>query len=81
MALDVTSVLAEALALAETERALVATELLATLEDPDEDYSPQAAQAFAKELERRIERLASGESAGIDFDTAQQILDEELTRG
>lgn len=73
MALDVNSVLEEALALPEAERALVAAELLASFEDPDEDYSPEAAAEFARELELRIERVASGESEGIDFDDAQRI--------
>lgn len=47
MALDVKSVLEEALALPEAERALV----------------------------------AAGESVGIDYETAQRLLDEELARG
>lgn len=81
MALDVNAVLEEAMALPEAERALVAAELLASIEDPDEDYSPQAADEFARELERRIERVASGESEGIGFDEGQRIMDEQLARG
>jgi putative addiction module component len=81
MPLDVNSVLEEALALPEAERALVAAELLASIDDPAEDYSPEAADEFARDLERRIERVASGESAGIDYETAQRLLDEELARG
>lgn len=81
MALDVKSVLEEALALPEAERALVAAELLASIDDPAEEYSAEAADEFARELERRVERVASGESVGIDYETAQRLLDEELARG
>lgn len=73
--------LEEALALPEAERALVAAELLASIEDPAEDYSAEAADQFARELERRIERVASGESMGIDYETAQHLIDEDLARG
>lgn len=81
MALDVQSVLEEALALPEAERALVAAELLASIDDPTEEFSAEAADQFAGELERRVERIASGESVGIDYETAQRLLDEELARG
>ena len=80
MALDVAAVLEEALALPEADRALVAAELLASIDDPAEEYSPEAADDFARELERRVERVASGQSAGIEFSEAQRILDEELAR-
>lgn len=81
MALDVQRVLEEALALPHAERALVATELLASIDDPTEEYSPEAAASFAGELERRIQRITSGESPGIDFETSRRMLDEELAHG
>jgi len=81
MALDVKSVLEEALALPDAERALVAAELLASIDDPAEVYSAEAADEFARDLERRVERAASGEAVGIDYETAQRLLDEELARG
>lgn len=81
MALDVKSVLEEALALPDAERALVAAELLASIDDPAEVYSAEAADEFARDLERRVERVASGEAVGIDYETAQRLLDEELARG
>lgn len=81
MALDLRSLLEEALALPEAERALVAAELLASLDDRAEEHSAAAANEFARDLERRVARAASGESPGIDFETAQQLLDEELARG
>jgi hypothetical protein len=81
MALDVRSVIEEALALPEAERALVAAELLASIDGPAEEYSAEAADEFSRELERRVERVASGESVGIDYETAQRLLDEELAPG
>lgn len=75
------SVLEEALASPEAERALVAAELLSSIDDPADEYSAEAADEYARELERRVERVASGESVGIDYDTAQRLLDEELARG
>lgn len=81
MSLDVKSVLEEALALPEAERALVAAELLASIDDPAEEYSTAGANEFARELKGRIERVASGESVGIDYETAQRLLDEVLARG
>jgi hypothetical protein len=81
MALDVRSVLEEALALPDAERPLIAADLLASIDDPAEDYSAETADEFARELERRIERVASGESVGVDFETAQRLLDEELAHG
>lgn len=81
MALDVRSVLEEALALPEADRVLVAAGLLASFDNPAEEYSVEAADEFARELAGRVARVASGESAGIDFETAQRILDDELARG
>lgn len=81
MTLDLRSLIEEALALPEAERSVVAAELLASLDDRAEEHSSAATNEFARDLEHRVERAASGESPGIDFETAQQLLDEELARG
>jgi putative addiction module component (TIGR02574 family) len=64
--LRASNILAAALRLPEKERAELATELLASLcpagvlhEDDD---------GFAAEVERRAERVRSGESPGLDWD-------------
>ncbi|HWL44585.1 MAG TPA: addiction module protein [Ilumatobacter sp.] len=72
MSTDVDSVLSSAMALSQDERAHVAAELFASLEGPDPDYSPERAQAWAREVERRIEQFASGESVGVEPSVARQ---------
>lgn len=53
MTRDADSVLEEALALPEAERALIAAGLLASINDPAEEYTVEAADGFARELEVR----------------------------
>lgn len=67
---DAVTVLREALALPESDRASIAAELFASLDGPDGDYSPEAADAWAREIERRVERVVSGASPGIPLDEA-----------
>jgi Putative addiction module component len=75
------SVLRDALALPEEERARVAEELFASLAGPDLDASPELAAQWTRDVERRIERVASGESVGIDVDTARSRVDAALADG
>jgi putative addiction module component (TIGR02574 family) len=55
--------LREVLTLSPNERAEVAAELLASLDEPEEDR-PAVDAAWAAETERRARRVLSGESAG-----------------
>jgi putative addiction module component (TIGR02574 family) len=56
------TVLAEALDLPETERADIAAELLASLHQPDEMTVEELEQVWADEIQRRVERVRSGQS-------------------
>ncbi len=69
------------MALHEDQRARVAAELFASLEGPDPDSSPEQADAWAREVERRIERFVSGESVGVDLDDARRQVKSEITDG
>jgi len=69
-------VLAEALRLSRRERARLAEELLASLEEPDD----QVAEAWASELERRSQQVASGEVQTIPWETVRQEIREELEK-
>ena len=79
---DAVAVLREALALPESDRARIAAQLYASLDGPDGDHSPEKAEAYAREIERRIEHVVSGESPGVDLDTASaQIQAGRATAG
>lgn len=68
----VRAVLQEALALPVEERATLAAELLASLEQSGIE-SPDAVQAaWAAEIERRARRVLSGESPGEPWDTVRE---------
>ena len=81
MASDTASLLQQALALPEDAREMLAAELLASLDGPDPEYSPDKADAWAREIERRIERFANGESEGIDLATARKHVKAALPDG
>jgi pilus assembly protein TadC len=78
MATQVKEVLREALKLAPADRAEVAAELLASLDDvADED----AEAAWAAEIERRARRVLAGESAGTDWVEARaRVVSKVLSR-
>jgi hypothetical protein len=66
------AILREALALSLDDRARVAAELVASLEDlPAEDAAAVAA-AWSMEIERRARRVLSGESVGEPWDTVRE---------
>ena len=70
----------EALELPVTERADLAAELLASLDDgPPEDRAAVEA-AWAEEIERRARRAMSGESAGIPWEEVRRRAEAELRR-
>jgi len=72
MGSETASLLQQALALPEDEREMLAAELLASLHGRAARYSADQADPCARDIERRIERLANAESAGIDLATARQ---------
>jgi putative addiction module component (TIGR02574 family) len=66
--------LAEALRLTRADRSRVAEELLASLEEPDDEV----ATAWATELERRCKDVAQGRVQTTSWDTARSEILKEL---
>lgn len=64
MSMRVQEVLREALTLSVEERADVAAELLASLDEAPPDDPAEVEAAWALEIERRARRVMSGESTG-----------------
>jgi putative addiction module component (TIGR02574 family) len=67
-------VLATALRLTRPERARIAEELLASLEEPDE----LVAEAWAQELDRRSRELEDGSVVAIPWEDVRDRLKAEL---
>ncbi len=65
-------VLAEALRLPERDRAAIAAELLASL--PPCGVLQEGDEDFSAEVERRAERVRSGESPGLDWNDVLEEL-------
>jgi hypothetical protein len=72
-------VLREALSLPREERADVAAELLASLDDAEEDPA-DVASAWAQEIEKRARRVLAGESRGAAWDEVQRRASAELRK-
>jgi putative addiction module component (TIGR02574 family) len=71
--------LREALALPVDERADVAAQLLASLDD--EDVATEDIEAaWAVEIERRARRVLSGQSEGIPWEDVRQRAEAELRK-
>lgn len=73
------ALLREALTLPTDERADVAAELLASLDDTPAEDPAEVEAAWAKEIERRARRVMSGESAGQPWDEVRSRLLQRLT--
>jgi putative addiction module component (TIGR02574 family) len=69
----------KAMALPADERANVAAELLASLDDsvPEDPVAVQA--AWAKEIEKRARRVLAGESSGQPWDDVRDRVRRRLT--
>lgn len=72
-------VLRDALALPVEERADVAAELLASLDDAPQEDQAQVEAAWAREIERRARRVMSGESAGEPWEDVRARVVRRLT--
>jgi putative addiction module component (TIGR02574 family) len=68
------AVLREALTLSSRERAEVAAELLASLDEPEVDDAEATRAAWAEELERRARRALAGEDPGEPWQALQERL-------
>lgn len=70
--------LREALSLPIDERADVAAELLASLDDVGGEDVARVEAAWAAEIERRARRVMAGESAGIPWEDVRRRAEAEL---
>ena len=73
-------VLREALALPIDERADVAAELLASLDDASAEDAAAVEAAWAAEIERRARRVMAGESEGVAWEDVRRRAEDELRR-
>lgn len=64
--------LREAMALSSEERADVAAELLASLEEPAPADQAAVQAAWAREIERRARRVLAGESSGEPWENVRE---------
>lgn len=78
---DAQALLREALSLSDEDRAEIATELLASLEDADVDDPVVAGEMWRREIERRAQRVLEDRSEGDDWSVLRQRLTDELAGG
>ena len=71
--------LREALTLPVEERADVAAELLASLDEAPPQDAAEVEAAWAREIERRARRVMSGESAGEPWEDVRARVVQRLT--
>jgi putative addiction module component (TIGR02574 family) len=62
------------------ERADVAAELLASLDDANAEDPAEVEAAWAAEIERRARRVMSGESAGVPWEDVRRRAEAELRK-
>lgn len=72
--------LREALTLPVEERADVAAELLASLDDAETENPSEVEAAWAAEIERRARRVMAGESAGVHWEDVRRRAEAELRK-
>ena len=72
--------LRDAMALPVKERADLAAELLASLDDASPEDSAEVEAAWAAEIERRARRVMTGETAGISWEDVRRGAEAELRR-
>jgi putative addiction module component (TIGR02574 family) len=74
------TVLEEALKLSIKERADVAGELLASLNEERLENPEEVAKAWGAEIERRARKVLSGESAGSPWETVKRRIQDRLAK-
>ena len=72
--------LQDALALPLDERADVAAELLASLDEAEAEHPADVEAAWAAEIERRARRVMAGESTGVSWEDVRRRAEAELRR-
>lgn len=75
---DARTLLTEALELAVDDRAELAAELLASLDEPTSDSQEEVDRLWAAEIERRSNRVLTGESPGEPWDEARRRIESDL---
>ena len=75
---DARTLLTEALELTADDRAELAAELLASLDEPTSDSQEEIDRLWAAEIERRSNRVLSGESSGEPWDEARRRIESDL---
>ena len=80
MASRAQDLLREALTLPIDERADVAAELLASLDDAGTENSAEVEAAWAAEIEGRARRVMAGESEGIPWEDVRSQAEAELRK-
>lgn len=78
---DARTVLSEALALPAGERAGIAAELIASLDEPHADDPTAVHSLWVEEIERRDRRAAAGVADGEDWPSLRQRLADDLAGG
>ena len=78
---DARTLLTEALALADDDRAHLAAELLASLDEPTSDSQEDIDRLWASEIERRSNRVLSGDSRGEPWDEVRSRIERDLAAG
>jgi putative addiction module component (TIGR02574 family) len=78
---DARTLLTEALALPDSDRADLAAELLASLDDSTADSQEDVERLWATEIERRANRVLSGDSHGEPWDEVRSRIERDLTTG
>jgi len=73
------TLLREALTLSPDERADVAAELLASLDDEATEDPAAVRAAWVAEIERRAQRVLSGESVGEPWEDVRNRIVQDLT--
>jgi putative addiction module component (TIGR02574 family) len=74
------AILHEALALPLDERANVAAELLASLDDDALEQPEQVEAAWAAEIEKRARRVMAGESTGVAWEDVRSRAEAALRK-
>jgi hypothetical protein len=80
MSIDSEAVLRDALTLPSRDRAAVAAELLASLDEAEVEDADAVRAAWIDELERRDRRARSGDDAGEPWPELRDRLHNKLTR-
>jgi putative addiction module component (TIGR02574 family) len=79
MAMRAENVRRQALELTDNERAELAAELLVSLEEQPQSDDAEHSEAWTAELERRARSVVSGQTHTIAWQSARQVIVDELT--